>query len=71
MKQRLLPPTPVEAPKLTVPKETDAQTGATGDRTDPKVAMNNFAPPVLKEVSGAKPVQIIHTGDFGGTPTPQ
>jgi TonB family protein len=30
------------------------------------VAMNNFAPAVLKQTSGARPV-LIHTGDFGGS----
>ncbi len=70
VKQRLLPPTPVEAPKLTVPKEVRMPKPVQPVIEPPKVAMNNFAPPVLKEVSGAKPVQIIHTGDFGGTPTP-
>jgi TonB family protein len=32
----------------------------------PKVAMNNFAPAVLKVTSGARPV-LIHTGDFAGS----
>jgi len=37
----------------------------------PKVAMNNFAPALLKPTSGARPV-LVHTGEFQGssvTPT--
>jgi TonB family protein len=68
---KLLPPEPVfQAPKLIVPHEIRAPKPQPQEIEPPKVAMNNFAPAVLKP-SGARPV-LIHTGDFQGssvTPT--
>ena len=61
------PPDPVfEAPKLIVPKEIRAPKPQPQEIEPPKVAMNNFAPAVLKQTSGARPV-LIHTGDFAGS----
>src|ERR1017187_7851231 len=69
---KLLPPEPVfQAPKLIVPKELRAPKPQPQEIEPPKVAMNNFAPALLKQTSGARPV-LIHTGDFQGssvTPT--
>ncbi len=69
---KLLPPEPVfEAPKLVVPHEVHAPKPQPQEVEPPKVAMNNFAPAVLTQTSGARPV-LIHTGDFAGssvTPT--
>jgi TonB family protein len=70
---KLLPPEPVfQAPKLVVPREVRAPKPQPQQEIEaPKVAMNNFAPAVLKPTSGARPV-LIHTGDFQGssvTPT--
>jgi TonB family protein len=69
---KLLPAAPVfEKPKLVVPKEVRATKPQPQEVEPPKVAMNNFAPAVLKATSGARPV-LIHTGDFQGssvTPT--
>jgi TonB family protein len=63
----LPPPEPVfQAPKLIVPKEIRAPKAQPQEIEPPKVAMNNFAPAVLKQTSGARPV-LIHTGDFGGS----
>jgi len=63
----LPPPEPVfQAPKLIVPKEVRAPKPQPQEIEPPKVAMNNFAPAVLKQTSGARPV-LIHTGDFGGS----
>jgi TonB family protein len=63
----LPPPEPVfQAPKLIVPKEVRAPKPQQQEIEPPKVAMNNFAPAVLKQTSGARPV-LIHTGDFGGS----
>src|SRR5271155_5444617 len=68
----LPPPEPVfQAPKLIVPKEVRAPKPVPQEIEPPKVAMNNFAPAVLKPTSGARPV-LIHTGEFAGssvTPT--
>ena len=64
---KLLPPPPVvESPKLIVPREIRAPKPQPQEIEPPKVAMNNFAPAVLKQTSGARPV-LIHTGDFAGS----
>ncbi len=71
---KLLPPEPVfKAPKLIVPQEVHATRPQPQQEIEPpKVAMNNFAPAVIKPIpGGARPV-LIHTGDFQGssaTPT--
>jgi TonB family protein len=69
---KLLPAVPVfEKPKLIVPREVRAVKPQLQEIEPPKVAMNNFAPAVLKATSGARPV-LIHTGEFQGssvTPT--
>jgi len=69
---KLLPPPPVfEAPKLVVPHELRTPKPQPQEVEPPKVTMNNFAPAVLTQTSGARPV-LIHTGDFSGssaTPT--
>lgn len=64
---KLLPAAPVfEKPKLVVPKEVRAAKPQPQEIEPPKVAMNNFAPAVLKQTSGARPV-LIHTGEFQGS----
>jgi TonB family protein len=64
---KLLPPEPVfQTPKLIVPKEIRAPKPQPQEIEPPKVALNNFAPAVLKQTSGARPV-LIHTGDFQGS----
>jgi TonB family protein len=69
---KLLPPDPVfQTPKLVVPQEIRAPKPQQQEMEPPKVTINNFAPAVLKPVSGARPV-LIHTGEFQGssaTPT--
>jgi TonB family protein len=68
---KLLPPKVFDTPKLIVPQEVRAPKPQSHEVEPPKVAMNNFAPAVLKTVGGARPV-LIHTGDFQGssaTPT--
>jgi TonB family protein len=71
---KLLPATPepvLQAPKLIVPREIRAPKPQPQEIEPPKVAMNSFAPAVLKPASGARPV-LIHTGEFEGssvTPT--
>src|SRR5258708_16357508 len=60
-----------QAPKLIVPHEIRAPKPQPQEIEPPKVAMNNFAPAVLKATSGARPV-LIHTGESQGssvTPT--
>jgi TonB family protein len=69
---KLLPREPVfQTPKLIVPKEVRTPREKPQEIEPPKVALNNFAPAVLKPTSGARPV-LIHTGEFAGssvTPT--
>lgn len=64
---KLLPPEPVfQTPKLIVPREMRAPKPQPQEIEPPKVALNNFAPAVLRQTSGARPV-LIHTGDFQGS----
>ncbi|HKM85827.1 MAG TPA: energy transducer TonB [Terriglobales bacterium] len=64
---KLLPAAPVfQTPKLTVPKEVRAPKPQPQEIEPPKVAMNTFAPAILKATSGARPV-LIHTGEFQGS----
>jgi TonB family protein len=69
---KVLPPEPVfKAAKLIVPRELHSPKSQPQEIEPPKVALNNFAPAVLKQVGGARPV-LIHTGEFQGssvTPT--
>jgi len=70
IKVKPLPPPPAfEAPKLIVPPEVHVQKAPPPEIEPPKIA-TNFKPPDLKEVSAARPVQAIHTGDFGGASAP-
>ena len=73
VRAKLLPRDPVfQTPKLVVPHELRVRKQAPQEIEPPKVALNNFAPAVLKQTSGgARPV-LIHTGEFQGssvTPT--
>jgi TonB family protein len=69
---KLLPPAPIAAPHLIVPREVRApQPRPEAEPEAPKVALNNFQPQ-LKMVSGGARPQLIHTGDFstGSSATP-
>jgi TonB family protein len=68
---KLLPPTRFTAPKLIVPREIRTER-APAEVTPPKIVVNSFAPPVLRQVSagGARLAQIIHTGEFGSSVAP-
>ena len=64
---KLLPKAPVfETPKLIVPREIRMAQPKPQEVEPPKVALNNFAPAVLKPAGGARPV-LIHTGEFAGS----
>ena len=72
---KLLPAAPIEKPHLIVTREIrppKIQAPPPQEIEPPKVAMNNFAPAVIKPiVGGARPV-LVHTGAFEGssaTPT--
>ena len=70
MKAKLLPPAPVfQTPRLIVPREVHVQQQRPQPTEAPKVAMNNFAPALVK-VSGARPALIVHTGEFGSSAKP-
>lgn len=69
MHAKLLPPAPVPFPKMIVPREI--QTPRPEVPVPPKVVVtNNFAPAVLKVAGGARPAQLIHTGEFGSSAKP-
>ena len=68
---KLLPPAVFPTPKLTVPREIRARRPQESEVAPPKVVVNNFMPAVLKQMpGGARPAQIIHTGEFGSSATP-
>jgi TonB family protein len=70
---KLLPAVPVASPHLVVPREIRvAQPRPEPEPEAPKVVVNNFQPPQLKEVSGGARPQLIHTGEFstGSSATP-
>ncbi len=70
IKVKPLPPPPhFDAPKLVVPPEVHVQKPPAPEIEPPKIA-SNFTPPVLKDVSTSKPIQAVHTGDFGGASSP-
>ena len=73
MKAKLLPAAPVvAAPRLVVPHEIRRAEAPKPEIVEaPKVVMNNFAAPVIKQVAGgARPALIVHTGEFGSSATP-
>ena len=66
---KLLPKAPIfETPKLTVPREV--RTPQEHAPEAPKVVMNNFQAANLVQTSGARPVRLVHTGEFGSSATP-
>jgi len=68
---KLLPPAPVfPSAKLTVPREIREAHQKAPDIAPPKIVVNSFAPAVLKEVGGARPSLIVHTGEFGSSAVP-
>src|ERR1700745_732972 len=70
---KLLPAVPGASPHLGVPREIRvAQPRPEPEPEAPKVVVNNFQPPQLKEVSGGARPQLIHTGEFstGSSATP-
>jgi TonB family protein len=72
LRPKLLPETShsvFETPKLIVPREVRAPKPQPQEVEPPKVAMNNFAPAVLKSAAAARPV-LIHTGEFAGSSAP-
>ena len=70
---KLLPAAPIATPHLVVPREVRVvQPKPEPEPEAPKVVVNNFQTPQLKEVSGGARPQLIHTGDFstGSSVTP-
>jgi TonB family protein len=68
---KLLPPPPITTPKLAVPLEVRrASRPPEREPEPPKVVVNNFMPSVMKVPGGARPAQIVHTGEFGSSATP-
>jgi TonB family protein len=73
VRAKLLPAVPIAAPHLIVPREVHVtQPRPEVEPEAPKVVVNNFQPPQLKQVSGGARPQLIHTGEFstGSSATP-
>ena len=73
LRAKLLPAAPVASPHLVVPREVRlAEPRPEPEPEAPKVVVNNFQPPQLKEIPGGARPQLIHTGDFsaGSSATP-
>jgi TonB family protein len=73
VRAKLLPAVPIAAPHLTVPREVRVvQPRPEPEPEAPKVVVNNFQPPQLKQISGGARPQLIHTGEFstGSSATP-
>jgi TonB family protein len=73
VRAKLLPPAPLANPHLVVPREVRVtQPRPQPEPEAPKVVVNNFQPPQLKQVSGGARPQLIHTGEFstGSSATP-
>ena len=67
---KLLPKAPVfPTARLTVPPDIRTHQQQP-DIAPPKIVMNNFEPTVLKQVSGARPTLVVHTGQFGSSAAP-
>ncbi len=72
VRAKLLPPAPIVAPHLVVPREIRAMRAPEPEPEAPKVALNNFQAPEIKQIPGGARPQLIHTGDFstGSSATP-
>src|SRR5437764_12903842 len=68
LRAKLLPPVVISKPKLSVPREVQ-RPHQSAEITPPKVVVNTFKAPELK-VSGARPVQVVRTGEFGSSAIP-
>ena len=67
---KLLPKAPVfPTAKLVVPRDIRTHPQQP-DIAPPKIVVNNFAPAILKQVSGARPTLVVHTGQFGSSAVP-
>jgi len=64
---KLLPALPVEHPHLVVPKEVRAPQPKPIEPEAPKVALDNFKAPEIKQIPGGARPQLVHTGDFGSS----
>ena len=69
---KLLPAAPVfETPKLSVPREIRVVHTALPPVAPPKILTNQFAAPVLTQISGgARMAKLIRTGEFGSSAVP-
>ena len=64
VRAKLLPPAPIAAPHLVVPREIRAVRRPEPEPEAPKVVVNNFKAPELKQIPGGARPQLIHTGGF-------
>ncbi len=64
VRAKLLPAVPVASPHLIVPREVRVAQPRPPEPEAPKVVVNNFQTPQLKQISGGARPQLIHTGEF-------
>ncbi len=64
LRAKLLPAVPIATPHLVVPREIRARRQPEPEPEAPKVALNNFQAPEIKQIPGGARPQLIHTGDF-------
>jgi len=70
LRAKLLPKAPMfPTAKLVVPRDIRTHQQQP-DIAPPKIVVNNFEPTVLKQVSGARPTLVVHTGQFGSSAVP-
>jgi TonB family protein len=70
LRAKLLPKAPIfPTAKLVVPRDIRTHQQQP-DIAPPKIVVNNFAPAILKQVSGARPTLVVHTGQFGSSAVP-
>src|SRR6266576_1047682 len=72
LRAKLLPAVPIATPHLVVPREIRAMRRPEPEPEAPKVALNNFQAPEIKQIPGGARPQLIHTGEFstGSSATP-
>jgi TonB family protein len=66
---KLLPAVSTTQPKMIVPHEVHAPRPAE-ELAPPKVMVHNFTAPELKVSGGARPLQVVRTGEFGSSAPP-
>jgi TonB family protein len=68
---KLLPPAPLTAPKMVLPRQARLAQPKAQEVEPPKVVVNTFAAPkLLQAAGGARMAKIVRTGEFGSSARP-